>query len=76
MSISKKVASGVGLTLGGLVLSLGIAASAHAEGTTAIDELETEAAKVTGVYDSVLPLAIGSSIFGVGMVMLKRIAFA
>lgn len=49
---------------------------AFAADTTPVDTLKTETGKLTGVYDAVVPLAIGSSVFSIGMLLLKRVAFA
>jgi hypothetical protein len=43
---------------------------------TAIDDLKTEAAKVTAIFDDVLPLAVGSMVFAFGAAFIKRIAYA
>lgn len=50
--------------------------AAFAEGTTAVDQLKTEAAKVSGIYDDVVPVAVGSIVFSIGAIIIKRVAFS
>lgn len=51
--------------------------AAFAEGTvTPVDTLKTETGKLTTVYDSVIPVAVGSLVFSIGAVLVKRIAFS
>lgn len=56
------------------IIALGFTGEAQAQ--TAIDELKTEADKVTTITDAVLPVAVSTTVFSVGAVMLKRIAFS
>ena len=58
---------------GGLLL---ISPAAFAQTTTPVDDLETEMAKLTDIYDNVVPVAVGAAAFGIGMILIKRIAFS
>lgn len=41
-----------------------------------IDVLKTETGKVTGIFDSLVAPAVGSTVFAIGAVLVKRIAFS
>lgn len=41
-----------------------------------IDQLKLETAKVQGVFDLVVPTAVASTVFAIGAVLLKRVAFS
>jgi hypothetical protein len=45
-------------------------------GNSAIDRLETDVNKVQGIYDNIVPVAVGSTVFGIGAILIKRIAFS
>jgi hypothetical protein len=59
------------LLAGGLFLSSPVGAT-----TTAVDKLSTEAEKVAGIYDDIVPVAVGSIVFSIGAMLVKRIAFS
>lgn len=46
------------------------------ESSTPVDQLEDEIAKISDTYDVVVPVAVGSAVFGVGMILIKRIAYS
>lgn len=46
------------------------------ESTSPIDELKTETAKVGGIFDALVGPAVGSTVFAIGAVLVKRIAFS
>lgn len=48
----------------------------NAQATTPIQDMATEVALVTGIADAVIPLAIGTTVFAVGALIVKRFAFA
>lgn len=47
-----------------------------AQTSTPIEDMATEVALVTGIADAVIPLAIGTTVFAVGALIVKRFAFA
>lgn len=75
ISVTKKQAlSGLGLAAGLGVLML--TAPVNAQSTTAVDSLSTETAKLTGVYDVIVPIAVGSGVFAMAFQFVKRVAYA
>ena len=44
--------------------------------TSPIDILETEVAKVSDVYDVLVPVAFGANVFSIAMILIKYVAFA
>ena len=71
LKISRSDAVFLSVLTAGLVLCSG----AYAQNSP-IDDLETETAKLTDVYDSIVPVAVGAAVFSVGMMMIKRVAFS
>jgi len=71
LTLSKKQLAFAGLGLG-LGFSL-IGGSAHA---TAVDDLQTETAKLSGIYDVIVPIAVGSGVFAMAFQFVKRVAYA
>lgn len=63
----------VGGTAAGLTL---VAMQPVSAQTTPIDDMATEVAKVDGIADAVIPLAIASVVFGVGALIIKRFAYS
>lgn len=63
------------LVLPALVVTAVVFSPLNADATP-VDDLETEAAKVTDVYAAVVPVAVGAAVFGIGMAIIKRVAFA
>jgi uncharacterized membrane protein YedE/YeeE len=59
-----------------LALSFGSTVQAQTASTGAIDQLKTDTAKVAGIYDDIVPVAVGSTVFGIGAILVKRIAFS
>jgi hypothetical protein len=43
---------------------------------SAVTQLVTEADQIDGVYDAIIPAAVGSIVFSIGAMMIKRVAFA
>ena len=72
MKLKKITAS---LIVSGAVLSSPLIVNAQTT-TTPVDQLEDEMAKLTDVYDEVVPVAIGATAFSIGMILIKRIAFS
>jgi hypothetical protein len=66
----------LGVAAGSLLLAGAAYAQDGGGGSSPIDQLTTETDKVTDVYDAITPAAVGSMIFGVGAMMVKRVAFA
>lgn len=58
------------------VVAVAGASLATQEPPTPIDVLKTEAAKVTGVFDDVKSPAIWSTVFGIGALLVKRVAYS
>jgi len=67
----KWLGAGVGAGAAALVISQPAAAQ-----TTPIDDLSTEVAKVDGIATGILPLAIGSVVFGMGAMLVKRFVYS
>lgn len=65
------------LILAPIALSFAVMMPSHSQADiTAVDDLKTETTKVAGIYNDVLPVAIGSTVFGIGAILVKRIAFS
>lgn len=76
MKFSKSAKIGLtGLALG-TVLIAAPPQPVFAATTTPIDLLVTETGKLPGVFDKVVPVAIASTVFAIGAVLIKRIAFS
>lgn len=69
MTLKQKIALG----LCSSTLILGSAFTAQA---TPVDDLVTETDKLEGIYDTVLPVAVGAMAFAMGAGILKRVAYA
>lgn len=41
-----------------------------------VDQLETETAKLDGIYDAVIPVAVGAMAFAGGAALLKRVIYS
>lgn len=59
----------------GSALALSLTTSVVAQ-TTPVDDLEAETTKLTDVYDDIVPVAVGAAVFGIGMALIKRVAFS
>ena len=64
--------------LAGLTSSLVVTTSSPslAQAINPIDTLETEVAKLSDVYDTIVPVAVGATVFAMGMLLIKRVAYA
>lgn len=60
--------------LAGTVLLFASAGPSNAAG--AIEELETQVSAIEGIYDEIVPVAVGATVFGIGSKLVKRVAFS
>lgn len=54
----------------------GFTGAARAEDADAVADFATAVGKVNAIYQAAAPAAIGSTAFGIGAVMVKRVAFS
>jgi hypothetical protein len=54
---------------------LALASGVQAQ-SSPVSQLVTEADQIEGVYDAIIPAAVGSIVFSIGAMMIKRVAFA
>lgn len=73
MKLKQKIA--IGLCSATLVLGGALGAQAQTA-TSPVDDLITETDKLDGIYDTVLPVAVGAMAFAMGAGILKRVAYA
>lgn len=64
------------IAAGGAGMALTATQPVNAQATTPIQDMATEVALVTGIADAVIPLAIGTTVFAIGAVIVKRFAFS
>lgn len=57
-------------------LTLSVAAIPAIANATPVDDLKSEMTKMEGIYEKVLPVAIGSMAFSIGAAIIKRVAFS
>jgi hypothetical protein len=55
---------------------LAVSPSFAATVTSPIDDLKVETDKVAGIFDALVAPAVGSTVFAIGAVLVKRIAFS
>lgn len=60
----------------GSSLFLAVSPSFAATTTTPIDDLAIEVNKVDGIFDALVGPAVASTVFAIGAVLVKRIAFS
>ena len=74
--MDKRELAKYGLVGAGLTGAVVTSQPVFAQTTTPIDDMSTEIAKVDGIADAVIPLAIATVVFGIGALIVKRFAYS
>jgi hypothetical protein len=76
IKLSQKQSNYLKMSLLGIALCGSFQASANATATSPVSTLTTESATLANVYNNIFPVSIGASVFSVGMMLWKRVAYA
>jgi hypothetical protein len=76
ITLSKKQSDHLKMAFLAIALCGSFQGVASATATSPVTTLTTESATLATVYNNIFPVSIGASVFSVGMMLWKRVAYA